>query len=452
MSPRSELDYSLGWRWLLPFIAGDCVELQGFLAAEAQFLRDAFPVSGRQDDASSPDVLIVKGSMEAADSGLPQKEQRICVLADRAQGRRWRKILASQFQYVREYALLPAENPRVVVPLSCRQHAALALSLHRPGRWIARLGIGVARWLVRQGSFYLLQGKVLLIASRTPVPAPYGAVMAGLTGEQDYALYLGTPDDNRKTVVLPLGEGMPDTIVKMGTSPKARTALENEAAALAMLADSPLAHRAPKLVKVVCGEQAVALHQEYRPRRWAPRQNLGKSVVAFLAELSLLDRHWKPLAHVLGELPALSTKDLSHKAAAAYHKLYERLQQLADAGFMICLHRSHGDFAPWNCTWADGGLFVYDWEASQPQGLALSDAFYYLIAPALLVQRKPDANKTLKAALQWVDRVCAAAGLEVDARVYLALWLFVYMVSGGELYANMTLLLEEKWNQLTETN
>lgn len=453
------LDYRFGWRWLLPVGAGVQLRLCGFAADEALFwqrwvvgLLSAAPSAPAGSAPGARLLLVDAGRCRAGEqptaAELAQADV-VAVLADRAQGGHWRRTLQGALASVREYALLPAANPRVVVPLSAPRHALAGLGLHRPGRWVARVGIGLARTLAAGGHCGLLRGRVLLIAARNPQACAVGARQAGLQRAPDgqpwqaFALYLGTADDKRKTVVLPLSSGPPRVILKAGSSPQARAALGQEAEALLALAASPVAGQVPRLLGQVASAEALTLQQEYRPRRRVPQAGMETAVVRFLGCLAGLSRQGVALAEVL---PTALTHDGPGAAAApaARAAVRARLGQLATAGEMVWLHRTHGDFAPWNCAATDQGLFVYDWEDSREHGLALSDAFYYAVAPALLVQRRPQAAATLAAALHLAGRVLAASPGALDVRLYLALWLLA-RVGKAALYDELLIELERSW-------
>ena len=448
------LDFRFGWRWLLPVAGGERIRLYGFSNDEELFWRGAFPTLDWSADGGRAEVLVVDAAHCTAQAmpslrGAIPAALIVCMLLSRSQVMHWRTILHESFPQVREYGLLPSGTPRVVVPLSLTRHATTALSLHRPGRWIARLGLRLARALACAGSFELLRGRVLLIATRSPDFIPEGAVRADVPKRiahpiKDYALYLGTPDDNRKTVVLPLGDSPPDIILKVAAIPTARHSLNNEAAALLALSKSSLSAFVPRLHGTVSTDNAMSLYQEYRPRRQTGHRKMDAAVVAFLGQLTLLGHNLVPLSSLLVSLPVGSNASLPAEVEIACHALHRRLRQLGESGAVVWVHRTHGDFAPWNCTWTDQGLFIFDWEESQEQDLALGDAFYFAIAPALLVHRKASRKKTLEAALSLANSVVEASGARLDSRIYLALWL-LRQVGQADLYGELIVLLERSW-------
>lgn len=447
------LDFHFGWRWLLPAVGDASARLYGFSSEEEQFLKGALPGLTWVSD-ERPAVVLVDGVGCAGYSEPPsaaiENARVVCVIASRAHGRTWRTRLSAAFPHLREYGLLPESSPRVVVPLGSSKHAITGLSLHRPGRLVARLALRVARALATVGSYYLLRGRVLLIASREGNLSPRAAVEAGRVQgsgpDVDFALYLGTPDDNRKTVILPLGASAPDVILKAAATHKACAALTNEAVALSALADSSLAPQVPKLAGKIAANGGLTLYQEYRPRRATGRLNMNRAVTAFLAGLSRLNAAEQSLADRLSALPEAPSTGLTETATAAFYALRARLQSYAEAGTVLWLHRNHGDFAPWNCAWTDSGLFVFDWEASRPQDLAFGDAFYYAIAPALLVQRNANAQQILDGAVQLAQQVADAAGMaEIDCRLYLALWL-LGRETPGRLHGELMVALDRSWS------
>ncbi len=450
---KTEWDYTTGWRWLLPVTTVSSIRLYGFSSEEELLWRGALPELEWQADGDRHDMLLVD-SVRCPEQDLPpladiQSAHLACMIVSRAQAKHWRTVLHRAFPQVREYGLLPSGNPRVVVPLSSSRHAVTALSLHRPGRWVARMGLISARTLARLGNFAFLRGRVLLIATRSAVFIPSGAVQAGLferadQRDMDYALYLGTPDDNRKTVVLPIGATPPSSIIKVAATPKARASLNNEALALSELAQSALSSFVPRLEGLVSSSEAMILYQEYRPRRSIGQCKMDAAVVAFLGRLIPLGRKSVLLSDFMTSLPADLNVSLPTAVIVAYRALRDRLQLLAVSGAVVWVHRTHGDFAPWNCTWTNQGLFVFDWEESRELGLALGDVFYYAIAPALLVKRNVNAAKTLDTSLRLADRVVEASGVEMDSRVYLALWL-LGRVAQADLYGELIVLLERSW-------
>jgi len=447
------LSFRFGWRWLLPVQIGSICRLYGFSAEEEQFWMRALPDLIWSSSGAGAEVLLVEADHCVRGSTPSNEEIKsarvVCVVASRLYARRWHAVLKDSFERIQEYGLLPSSRPRVVVPLASSQQAVTALGLHRPGRWTARLVLRIARALAGVGSLAMLRGRVLIIATQGPDLVPRGATQANLMSRRDanamdFALYLGTADDNRKTIVLPMGTSAPHTILKVAETQQARCALQSEAAALAALASSHIKRYVPKLQGLVVGKDALTLFQEYRQRRQVDQSQMDTAVISFLGQLSLLNRQTMPVSTLLDAVPSDAVVRLPDEVEPAWRALRANLQLLAESGAELWVHRTHGDFAPWNCAWTDQGLFVYDWEESGDAGLALGDAFYYAISLPLLLQRKVVAAKTLQAALRLADKVAEASGMALDSRPYLALWL-LGRVGKADLYDELIVLLERCW-------
>ena len=302
------LDYRFGWRWLLPSIVGRKVKLYGFSIEEELFWHDTLGDVIWSFAPHETEVVIVNGfarpnSVDQVDSMHMQNAQLVCVISSRGQYGHWYRQLCQQFSMVREYGLLPSGNPRVVVPLSSSNNVIAALSLHRPGRKIAQLALVVARLLAMLGNFTLLRGCTLMIASRSAKLMPsslldsnlFTIIRSGKTS--DYALYLGTADDNRKTVVLPVGKSPSAFILKVSVTTKASASLKNEASALSILADSVLSTSVPRVQQIILSSSYdVTICQEYRPRKRTSHSMLNCEVVRFLGQLMFLQHKLVPLS------------------------------------------------------------------------------------------------------------------------------------------------------------
>ena len=63
------------------------------------------------------------------------------------------------------------------------------------------------------------------------------------------------------------------------------------------------------------------------------------------------------------------------------------------------------------------------WEESRARDVVFSDAFYFIVGPAMEVERHCDATRTLRAPQGFAQRVAGAVGLErVDLKTHFALW------------------------------
>jgi hypothetical protein len=452
MALDPDLDYAFGWRWLLPIAEGDSVWLSGFTDPEVAFWRQVLPDGAISPVARSASCWLVKERAPIVENRNDIAQLRtLCFVGSGSIAARWARWSAEHLPLVREYALLPPANPRVVVTLGKTKWVVCGLDLHRPGRLFARLVVAILKRLVLVGVDWPLRRRMVLIATDSTGWVPQGARLAGIdmvlpSAPNAFALYLGLAKDDRKTVILPLGEGQ-NTLFKQGASSLAKAALRNEAAALRVLQQTPLAAQVPSLVGLTETDGLASLEQEYRRRRPASIESTTAAAADFLSTLSTIDRTALPLAVVLNGLKSDKHIDrlLCLKSAAA---LLTSLETLAtDRGVTVLGNRSHGDFAPWNCAWSEQGFFVYDWEESRPWDTALGDAFYYAVATALHVEQNPNPAHVESRAFAFVKKVMAGRDFLIsDTRMYWSLWLLDrYIVHPAALYEQLIDRVAASW-------
>ncbi|MCR4309326.1 MAG: aminoglycoside phosphotransferase family protein [Deltaproteobacteria bacterium] len=449
----AELDFQFGWRWLLPIQEVDRVAFLGFSKPELGYWEQALFGATMVSNPENATVWIVNADEfpvgDRADLG---KVGAICVVGRGSSVTAWYRRLAGQYPVVREYGLMSPRNPRVVVPLSSPSHISSALSIHRPGRLLARIGVIVLKGLAAGGILRPLRARSLCIAIKNLSTLPQGARLAGFdldppVGHEAFALYLGTPDDNRKTVVLSLGCG-PQLVLKCGETPKAHAALRNEAAALVVLSRTPLAGQVPALLGVVEQGGMITLHLEYRPRQRVSANRLMQAAADFLVELSRIHQKYMPLSEILEHSELITCGNARQRGWLAYAEVRVRLEALARGGLYIWGNRIHGDFAPWNCEWTKEGFFVFDWEESREWGMALTDAFYFMVARAVHVSRFPGPRNTAAKAMNFARDVALKADVPIeDISVYWALWLLQRTSQQpAPLYHSLLEGLAVRWN------
>lgn len=433
------LDYCFAWRWLLPLQDSDKLAIYGLSDHEQLWWQQRYPIADIPEHADAALFALDTLSTIQIEKCLAQHPPHwLCAWGS---GKEVARLSAQLQGYgsVRTYGLLPAGMPRVVVPLSSPAAASAGLRLHRPGRLVARAALKLAAVMARFGHYQLLQKQVLLIACREQVCTPAGAVNARFlpaapTG--DFALYLGTPDANRKTVALPVPPAAKPGIIKAADNPDACKALRNEAQALTAMGKTALNTCVPALLAFHDDGIQVSLTQEYRQRQLVSAKRQHNAVLDFLRTMATVECRHK----TLGEYLARTSERLPAELAA----LRQHLSTLPQATPLI-LHRCHGDFAPWNCAWSQQGLFVYDWEASHSDGLALSDAFYYVLAPLLHIHHTADGKKALDAVKAFVRPLLQLPEIAtLDFRLYLALWL-LQQAEAPELYCNIAVALTKSW-------
>ncbi len=417
-------DSRFGWTWLVPVDGARALRTVGLPEGDAGFLCERLELRPARPGERAAAWIVNADAPGARPSSSPEwlrAAQTVSVIGSARAVAPWRRVLARWFASVRDYGLLPARAPRLVVPLRRASDALAALDLHRPGRSAARIALDAARVGLRLRLTLPLRRTHLCIASRRPSRMPIGAVRSGIDGrfpseEWDYPLYLGTAGPDRKTVVLPVRDGSSPVVVKIGDSPAAAAALRREFAALRAVRHSAVAGMTPRCDLEDRGD-VVVLHEEYRRRVPVRAHVLERGVLEFLASLSRMGRERQPLHAALRAAGPIGN------ASAAGARLVRKLRLLAESGAEVWMHRVHGDFTPWNCAWTTSGLFVFDWEESDARGLAFSDAFRFALADAYVVGSRKSSAALARSALRLAERLAAAARLDgADLGVHFALW------------------------------
>ncbi|MEJ5366524.1 MAG: phosphotransferase [Desulfosoma sp.] len=438
-----ELDYRFGWRCLLPLHLGRRVNCLGFTTREKDFLYHVMDERSPEGETGALQGWIINAdgihvNAVLADILAPDSSWFAAVGTGRRLARL--KNLAAAHYEIEEYALLPPNQSRVVVPLAPLGALRAGLHLHRPGRKTARWAIALSSLLARFGCTLPLRKKGLFIGIRDEAANGFSSHPATACSleprlkPKDFpidprritrgkaALYLGNPEPGRKTVLLPLEKLPPQKIIKMGETPTARQALQNEKETLEVLTRTPLRNNVPAVLDWQENSAAALLTLEYRERSRISRRVMGEAVVDFLTLLASMDSRTLPMKRFLADDPRF--RFIRRSEDALLQALAEWLERRSAAGTQVFLHRAHGDFAPWNYAWTGRGLFVFDWEESRAAETALADAFSYAVFPAVYVSGFHDPVKVLSEALALAGRVAAKAGLRpMDVPVHAVLWL-----------------------------
>ncbi len=454
--PIHELDYRFGWRWLLPIRDDDRLILSGFRESEEVFLRNALKLADRfTDSVADANVWIADSDQDGHGPATVARDcsrvDAICVVGSGRSVARWRKALSGRFPFQFEYGFLPADTPRLIVPLGSSQRTISALRLHHPGRRLAKLGMMLVRSLVSIGQFAPLRRRMLFVAVKDETRFPAGAIASGLetrfpVEKGAFALYLGTPDVKRKTVILPLMDPQ-KVLLKTASSTDARDALRSELSTLRALEFSSIGPNIPRVLDVVDNGDTLTLYQEYRQRKSTGNKGYRNAVIDFLSRLSAQGRDSCALTEILEKVRSENGVLFCDSEGRVRTSLIRKLEQAAEVGTKLWVNLSHGDFAPWNCSWTDEGLFVFDWEESREKIPAFGDAFYFVVAPAVHIPGKHSVEMITNDALGLAAEVAGKAGLTVDdLRIYWALWLIERAAIHDEpLYFQLLDELKRHW-------
>ena len=382
MTDSAQLDRLLGWHLLLPPRIGRRVHLHGFpRGAEEHWTHvRGEEVSDRPEDA---DFRLY---WEPENAKVLPGPEGCAVVGDHV-------VLPAEGNSGRLYALLSPKEPRLVLPLQNRRQLFRGLALHRPGRRAARAAVAV-----------------LSVAARLGVTAPLRRRFLWISGGElpsfgtDAVLYLGTAAADRKTTILPAAGGK---ILKHASGSLARSALRTEAESLRDMSSTALSQCVPQLLGLTEERASTILEQEYRPRLGcfggsAPLTEIRR----FLERLAAIDRQERSLA------------------SFAEVELGLSVDSTATMEPTVIGHRCHGDFAPWNVSWTSQGLFVFDWEESTAWAPAFSDAFYFIVAQALHVQRALRPQAVARDAQAFASQI--AQKIDINPKeipLYWKLWL-----------------------------
>jgi hypothetical protein len=409
----SRLDYRFGWRWLLPESGRQTVYLYGFSGTELEFILSVYPELNCVALPEDADIWWLHEETDLITRLNECAPKQVVVIGSRPAIRAWRRVLYGNYRSQR-YGMLPADNPRIVVPLAPPRAVLEGLHLYRPGRLCARWASMVLGLAVRLGIFCFIEERQLLIANRTQTDL--------IT---PHTLYLGNPEPNRKTIALPyMPQESERRILKVAETTEARYAVEVEARTLRFLANSPVADRVPYVFNLQDDGKRLTLKMEYRARTRARNSQLYRAAHNFLVDLSLINREERLLKDVLTSMALKTPEEYESSGFPTVANASLYLQQRADACDTVLEHLCHGDFSPWNCSWTNKGFFVYDWEMSRERAPALTDAFYFAVAPYILVPRSLTPKQAREKALHIGYAISKTLGIKNDTvSVYWYLWI-----------------------------
>jgi len=204
----------------------------------------------------------------------------------------------------------------------------------------------------------------------------------------------------------------------------ARQALRKEREVLGYLAKTILKNQVPAVLGWEVGPEISALTLEYLERKRVSSKVMAAGVVDFLSSMARLEAQTMSLKRFLAEVSHIHQKSYAEDDGLVCDAL-EWLESCSRAGREICLHLSHGDFAPWNCMWTERGFFVFDWEESRQAEVALADAFSYATSPAVHVAGRHNPERVFGRALDLGRYIARKTGWREDeVIVHYALWIF----------------------------
>jgi len=422
---NEKIDYHFGWRYLLPLKKEEKVGFLGLTNEEFNWWKGFISKNLMFLSPNNPDGWII--NLEKA--GILKTEKFLLSPNTRwfsVYGRGWgvallKRKLDRHFNLC-EYALLPSKNSRVVVPLKPTSATFLGLNLHKPGRPMAKLLIELAKILLKIGLTFPLKRKVLLLGIRKGVQ--HNDIVDSLKPIQKWikreiALYLGNPEENRKTIILPLHHVPPKIILKVAENQKARNSLKHEKDTLLFLSSTSIKEKLPSILGWEENKNISVLCLEYLQKKAVDKKIFYKEVFNFFSELALIKRQKVCFSEVFESIE----KGLCKKKQNSIVRYI--IEFIANSSYKpyLLINFTHGDFAPWNCCWTEKGLIVFDWEESGLD-LALTDVFYYFFAPAIHISGRWNLKKLLFKTIKFAKELSSRIGIdERDVKLYFIFWI-----------------------------
>jgi hypothetical protein len=351
---------------------------------------------------------------------------------------------AAGFKHMRQYAALPSGKPKLFIPLATRLARSRALRFHIPGSLKARMGLLLARSLSSLGMSHHLSRRLIRLHARDKSAFDKGGLLEWISRRlgctfQNLVLYSGSGQIHTKITALAIADrGENDVVVRIADCQNGVEAVKRESEALRTIHGSGLSGQAPRPLAEGWWNNYYLLAQEGRLTS-ANRQEgrLTERHLEFLRKLSYLGtkilpfgetRHWR-------ELKEWSKSDLSADIPTPLGRILNRVLSGDMAAKSMVLHRNHGDFAPWNIKTGNNRLFVYDWEESRPDGLALTDAFHFLFCQASLVGPWPGAAQMVLRLYGETEALCRPEGPALSDRgTYLQIWILKEYMAGRSPY------------------
>jgi len=409
MNDPARLDErSVSWKILLPVGPESRILAIGLDDGGLSGLTRSYgKVDTEPDECLQYDVIIIgdkidHGSYDLCDLICRVKSNGIVV--NTTQKHIKKQLNDAGFRNFRHYAALPASKPRLFIPLASRKSRARGLAFHSPGSFKAQISLAVAKALNCLGMRFHLMKHTISLYARSQKAFENNGLLQRISEHLGYpiidlVIFGGSESPRRKITALAVtcGQGK-DVVVKIADTELGTEAIKQESKALQAIADSELSGQAPKLIAegkwcsyyVQLQEKAVGISHKQT-------SSLTNAHLDFLSKLSTVDRKVTPLkeTRIWQNVKALAGAASSKALPQSIRIALEKALSNEFANMPVVCHRTHGDFAPWNIKVHNGKLFIYDWEDSLPDGLALTDIFHFLYRQASLVGPWPGARNLM---------------------------------------------------------
>jgi hypothetical protein len=339
-------------------------------------------------------------------------------------------VRQSGWRCVAEYACLPSSQPRIFIPLASKRVRNSGLDFHSPGSLRRKAWLWGAKGLSSIGITAHLRNKTVAFFTAGSQMDGEGSLKHWISRRTGWSVdemvvYAGSESPARKITALGLSSDCCRQIVaRIGDTDLAAAAIRQEAAALHVLAHSPLAGSVPALIaEGEYGPYVIQL-QSCLPKVRGQCRTLSNAHIGFLSALSRINRTSVPIHRTAAWhiFIKVATSPEAGKLPEAIRHIASRLANDDTANRIVECHMIHGDFAPWNIICQDGSILAYDWEESNPVGFPFHDVFHFIYRQASLVGPWQGATGVLKAMRNAAVRLAHTSEIRCDVNLALSLW------------------------------
>lgn len=418
------------YHWLLSYFLqnNEEVNLVGFSESEVSFIKQNYP--NYNYNYGTGNFISIKNNPSFWKNDK-YEEHTLFICTSGESLNNWKVHLESHFSSVAIFGLLPFNNPKIILPLTSRFSTNLGLNLHKPGRLKARCAIKIASFLLLFGNLSLLKKNILIVATNKSTydrllgDSKIKSLLDLLT--HNFVFYLGNSSNCEKLISLSTYRKSQNFIFKI-TKKESDFGLENEANSLTVLSSSTIHNNIPKLINKYCIAQKNIYQYSFRQRVFSFQYGLFNNSLSFLTQLSKLDRRCISFGEIIEKYDPCKFSFQSSELSSLCNNLYQLLLSTTPFDLEVVFHRVHGDYAPWNFSLTDSGFFVYDWEESMSQGLALSDAIYMQFSKYFHIDNSFKCFAFYKIK-NFCLKLSGNANIDGNIYTYMSLWFLNYAKS-----------------------
>ncbi|MEO0471797.1 MAG: phosphotransferase [Bacteroidota bacterium] len=212
-----------------------------------------------------------------------------------------------------------------------------------------------------------------------------------------YAIFTGTPGENRKSVVSIHQKGSPRYFLKVPHTPKSASNLQHEFDILQGLQQHNLRYLSISNAVFLPNLEALQISnlRQSGAREVPMLQSQHLSAISELGALTAKRqqiRVWPECQRIERDLQRISTYVVQDTSlgVAQIKRIHSGLRFIYDNLMLqdwIGVSLAHGDFTSWNCLVFPNRVAVYDWELANPSYPALFDLFHFIYQTNVLLLR-----------------------------------------------------------------